>query len=270
MLKFTEQSFILYGIKVYFAKGENRMGEVLAVTSGKGGTGKTTISAAVASCLAAEGKRVLCIDADIGLRNLDISLGMSDLATIAFTDVMRGSYRLSDATPNDEIPDLLLLTAPITERAESISPQAFGAMLDEVRKEFDYCIIDAPAGLGAGFELATTFADRVLVVTAPDPASMRDAAGAADRLTLQGKSNVRLVVNRITPKLFRGMRLTVDDVMDEVGLPLIGIVPEDANVVFAAAHNTPLILYTDQGAAIAALHIARRLEGKKVKLMKIR
>lgn len=246
------------------------MGQIIAVTSGKGGTGKTTISAAVACCLAAEGKRVLCIDADIGLRNLDISLGMADLATISFTDVLSGRYALGDATANEDIPGLFLLTAPIIERAESIDLNAFGRLIDEVRASFDYCIIDAAAGLGKAFQLAVSFADRVLVVTGADPASMRDAAGTADRLTQLGKSDVRLVVNRITPRLFRVMRLTVDDVMDEVGLPLIGIVPEDANVMLAAARNTPLILFTDQGAAIAALHIARRLDGQKAKLMHIR
>lgn len=246
------------------------MGQIVAVTSGKGGTGKTTISAAVASCLAAEGKRVLCIDADIGLRNLDISLGMADLATISFTDVLNKRYALSDATASEDIPGLFLLTAPIVEHAESIDLEAFGKMLDEVREQFDYCIIDAPAGLGTGFRLAVQFADCVLVVTAADPASMRDAAGTADRLTQMDKENVRLVVNRITPRLFRLMRLTVDDVMDEVGLPLLGIVPEDPNVMLAAARNTPLILSTDQGAAIAAVHIARRLDGQKIKLMHIR
>ena len=246
------------------------MGQIVAVTSGKGGTGKTTISAAVAGCLAAEGKRVLCIDADIGLRNLDISLGMADLATISFTDVMNERYALSDATASEDIPGLFLLTAPIVERAETIDLDRFGKLLDEVRAQFDYCIIDAPAGLGIGFKLAVQFADRVLVVTGADPASMRDAAGTADRLTQMGKEDVRLVVNRITPRLFRVMRLTVDDVMDEVGLPLLGIVPEDPNVMLAAARNTPLVLFTDQGAAIAAVHIARRLDGQKIKLMHIR
>ena len=246
------------------------MSQILAVTSGKGGTGKTTISAAIASCLAAEGKRVLCIDADIGLRNLDISLGMADLATISFTDVISGRYDLSDATVNEEIPGLFLLTAPIVERAEEIEPADFGKLLDDVREQFDYCVIDAPAGLGIGFRLAVTYADRVLVVTGADPASMRDAAGTADLLTQLGKEDVRLIVNRITPKLFRAMRLTVDDVMDEVGLPLLGIVPEDTNVMLAAARNMPLILYTDQGAAIAAVHIARRIDGQKIKLMHIR
>lgn len=245
------------------------MGQIIAVTSGKGGTGKTTISAAVASCLAAEDKRVLCIDADIGLRNLDISLGMAELASISFTDVMSGRSSLEWATPHPQIPGLYLLTAPSVLRAEEISLTGFGDLLQQVREQFDYCIIDAPAGLGEGFLLAVTYADAVLVVTAPDPASMRDAAGTADRLTLLGKSEVRLVVNRITPSVFRSMRLTVDDVMDEVGLPLIGIVPEDVNVLLAAARNTPLILFTDRGAAVAAVHIARRLDGQKVRLMHI-
>ena len=246
------------------------MGQILAVCSGKGGTGKTTVCAAVASCLAADGARVLCIDADVGLRNLDISLGMSELATISFTDVMRGSYRLEEATQNEEIPGLFLLTSPTTESAASISKKEFGVLLEQVRKEFDYCLIDAPAGLGAGFELATAFADSVLMIAMSDPASMRDASRAADKLTLMGKSDVRLIVNRITPVMYRKLRLTVDDVMDEVGLPLVGIVPDDTNVIFAAARGVPLILFTDRGASVAALNIARRLAGRKIRLMKIR
>ena len=246
------------------------MGQVIAITSGKGGTGKTTVCAAVASCLAAEGRRVLCIDADIGLRNLDISLGMSDLAVLSFTDVLAGRYTLEEATPHGQLEGLYLLTAPSACSPEAISLEAFGKLLDEAREKFDYVFLDAPAGLGTGFRLATAFADRILMVTGPDPAAMRDAAGATDALTLGGKCDIRLIVNRITPKLFRGMRLTVDDVMDEVGLPLIGILPEDPNVVLAAARNTPLILFTDRGAAVGALHIARRLDGKKAALMKIR
>lgn len=245
------------------------MGQVIAISSGKGGTGKTTVCAAVACCLAAEGRRVLCIDADIGLRNLDISLGMSDLAVVTFTDVLDGHYTLDEATPHGEIDGLFLLTAPSGVRAEEISEPAFRKLLDGARDRFDYVLIDAPAGIGKGFRLATANADRILMVTGPDPAAMRDAAGATDLLTLGGKSDIRLIVNRVTPQLFRRMKLTVDDVMDEVGLPLLGVIPEDPNVVLAAAENKPLVLVTDRGAAIGALHIARRLDGKRVRLMRI-
>ena len=246
------------------------MGQVIAVCSGKGGTGKTTICAAVAACLAAEGKRVLCIDADMGLRNLDISLDMADLAPISFADVLAGRYSLSEATPHPELRGLWLLTAPAAERPETIRFQDFGALLETVREHFDYCLIDSPAGIGDGFHFAALYADRVLVVATADPASLRDAAGTADQLRLMGKQDIKLVVNRVTPALFRGLNWTVDDIMDEIGLPLLGIVPEDDRVVLAAAANLPLILYTDRGAALGCLHVARRLEGRKVPLLRIR
>ena len=246
------------------------MGQVIAITSGKGGTGKTTVCAAVASCLAAEGKRVLCIDADMGLRNLDISLGMSELAPISFADVLTGRYSLSEATPHPELPGLFLLTAPVAERPETIRFQDFGALLETVREHFDFCLIDSPAGIGDGFHFASLYADRVLIVATPAPASLRDAAGTADQLRLMGKQDLRLVVNRITPAVFRAMNWTVDDMMDETGLPLLGIIPEDERVVLAAAANLPLILYADRGAVLGCLHIARRLQGLKMPLLRIR
>ena len=240
------------------------MGEVISVISGKGGTGKTTICAAIATCLAAEGKKVLCIDADIGLRNLDISLGMVDQPIIAFTDVMHGHYQLSDASEHPELQNLSLFTAPLREQEGFISIPQFGKFLQEVRQKYDYCLIDAPAGIGTGFRLTTEHADRCLVISTPDPASMRDAERAAELLTLAGKEDIHLIVNRITPKLFSRMELTVDDIMDEVGLPLIGIVPEDPDVVLAAAFGTPLLKHTRRGAAAACRRIARRLTGTPV------
>ena len=243
------------------------MGLVIALTSGKGGTGKTTVCAGVAACLAAEGHRVLCIDADMGLRNLDISLGMAELAPISFADVLAGRYSLSEAAVHPELPGLYLLTAPAAERPETIRFQDFGALLETIRDYFDYCLIDSPAGIGDGFRFACLYADRVLVVSTPDPASMRDAAGTADQLRLMGKQDLKLVVNRVTPRLFRSLDWTVDDIMDETGLPLLGIIPEDKRVVLAAANNQPLILYTDRGAALGCLHVARRLEGRKVPLL---
>ena len=245
------------------------MGEVISVISGKGGTGKTTICAAIATCLAAEGKRVLCIDADIGLRNLDISLGMADQPIIAFTDVMRNQYSLADAAQHPELEHLYLFTAPIRESEDQISISDFGDFLRHVRDAYDFCLIDSPAGIGAGFRLATTHADRHLVISTPDPASMRDAEYTAELLNIDGKQNVRLIVNRVTPKMFRRMELTIDDIMDEVGLPLLGIVPEDSDVVLSAADGEALIFATDGGAAEACLRISRRLRAVPTPLMKL-
>lgn len=245
------------------------MGQVIAITSGKGGTGKTTVCAGLATCLAADGYKVLCIDADVGLRNLDISLGMRELAPISFADVLADRYSLSEATPHPEIPNLWLLTAPMSEKPETIRFQDFGSLLNTVREHFDYCLIDSAAGLRDGFHFAVAYADRVLIVATPDPASLRDAGETADQLQLMGRHDIKLVVNRVTPELFRALHWTVDDMMDETGLPLLGIIPEDPNVVLAASENKPLILRTDRRAAVGCLHIARRLRGEKVPLLRI-
>ena len=139
-------------------------------------------------------------------------------------------------------------------------------MLDQARSRYHYIFMDAPAGIEAGFVLAAKCADRVVLVTAPDPASIRDARQAADQLELLGKQNVRLIVNRICPKTFAAMGLTVDDVMDEAGLPLLGIIPEDQKVILAAAFRKPLLGYTKKGAAAACKRIAQRLLGLSVPL----
>lgn len=246
------------------------MGQIFAVVSGKGGTGKTSICAGVASCLAAEGAKVLCIDADIGLRNLDIALGLTELASIPFTELLRGTYSVENIPEHPRIPGLFLLTAPITETPESIDLPAFQKFVESLRQQFDYCLIDAPAGIGAGFRLACSAADRILVVSGSDPASLRDASSVAALLADRPRGAVRLVVNRVVPKLFGRMHTTVDDLMDGAGLPLLGIVPEDPSVTLAAAQGTPLILFTGKKAARACLNIARRLGGQVVPLMRLR
>ena len=245
------------------------MGQVMAIISGKGGTGKTSLAAGIAACLAAEGRRTLCIDCDVGLRNLDIALGMTDEAVVPFSDVMEGRASLDDAPEHRRIPGLHLLTAPVTRQPEELDPDAFGRMLDTVRQRFDWCLIDAPAGLGPGFRLATAHAGQAAVVASADPASMRDAARAADLVELHGEAQLKLIVNRVSPKIYRQMHATIDDVMDGVGLPLLGIVPEDPNVTLAAAAGKPLILYARRGAAVACLHMARRLCGRRVPLMRL-
>ena len=247
------------------------MGQVIAVISGKGGTGKTSLTAGVAACLAAEGQKVLCIDCDMGLRNLDLSLGLADEATVAFTDVMDGLYTLEDAVTHPRIPGLDLLTAPVTKLPEDVDQEAFGRLFEEVRAQYDWCLIDAPAGVGVGFQLATRYADELVVVAVADPASMRDAARAADLIELQDRPDrpMRLVVNRVSRRMYRKLRATVDDVMDGVGLPLLGIVPDDISVTLAAAASEPLILYTSRGASVACLHIARRLCGRRATLLRL-
>ena len=242
------------------------MGEVIAVLSGKGGTGKTSITAGLATALAKEGKRVLCVDCDVGLRNLDIPLGLADSAALSFLDVCQGGYSLEQLPAHPQFETLFFLTAPMNRTAEEIDPEGFGQMVRVARERFDYVFLDAPAGVDAGFRLAAAKADRVLLVTLSDPAAVRDAGRTGQVLELMGKDNVRLIVNRINPKLVSNMDLTVDDVMDNAGLPLIGIVPDDSNVTLAAAFGKPLLNYTKKGAAAACRRIATRLQGMPVKL----
>lgn len=240
------------------------MGELIAVLSGKGGTGKTSICAGIATALAAAGQKVLCIDCDIGLRNLDIALGISQLGAISFLDVSSGVYPLEAATVHPLYQTLHFLTAPMNCTAEAVDRLELAQMLDKARSQYHYIFLDAPAGIEAGFTLAAKCADRVILVTAPDPASIRDARQAADKLELLGKENVRLIVNRLNLKTFAAMKLTVDDVMDEAGLPLLGIIPEDQNVVLSAAFRKPLLKHTKKGAAAACKRIAKRLQGMGV------
>ena len=245
------------------------LAQVLAVISGKGGTGKTSLCAGVASCLAMEAQRVLCVDLDVGLRNLDIALGMADAAVLPFTSVMRGESSLQQASQHPTIRDLVMLTAPVTEDAESIDAEAFGRLIAEARGSYDWILLDAPAGVGSLFRMAVRYADEAMLVTLPGPASQRDAARTAELLLQERDIPAQLVVNRAVPKLFARMHATIDDVMDGVGLPLLGVVPDDASVTLAAAEGKPLVQYTYHGAALACLHIAKRLCGQRVPLMKI-
>ena len=238
------------------------MGELIAVLSGKGGTGKTSVCAGLSTVLARMGHKVLAVDCDMGLQNLDISLGLSDSGAISFLDVCEGGYSLSQAAKHDRFETLAFLTAPLNRTAESVDADSFRDMVRSAKREFDYIFLDAPAGIDAGFELAAKFADRCLIVTGADPAAIRDAARAAQRLELMGKCDVKLIVNRVSRKLFSTMSVTVDDVMDHAGLPLTGIVPEDPNMTLAASFGHPLIHFAPRGPAAKAFRrIARRLQG---------
>ena len=241
------------------------MGELIAVLSGKGGTGKTSVCAGIATALASSGKQILCIDCDVGLRNLDISLGMSENFALSFLDICEGDSPLNHAATHPIYPSLHFLTAPLNRSPESIDPELFGQMLTKARAEYDYIFLDAPAGIDAGFRLATTYADRCILVTGPSPAAIRDASRTGEMLELMGKENIRLVVNRISKRLFTGMSLTVDDVMDNTGFPLLGIIPEDPNVTLAAAFSQPLLQYRPRSGAAQACHrIAHRIQGLPV------
>ncbi len=245
------------------------MGEVIAILSGKGGTGKTSLCAGIATALSQQGQQVLCIDCDIGLRNLDIALGLSQIGTLSFLDVCSGAYPIDQAAKHPVYPNLHFLTAPVNCSADAVDPLEFARMLDGARSRYHYILLDAPAGIDSGFRLAANAADRVILVTGPDPASIRDAGQTANALELMGKKNVRLIVNRISPKMAAVMNLTVDDIMDDAGLPLLGIVPEDKNVVLAAAFRQPLLGYARKGAAAACKRISRRIQGIPVPIVNV-
>ena len=241
------------------------MGELIAVLSGKSGTGKTSLCAGIATALASLGEQVLCIDCDIGLQNLDLALGMAQAGAMSFLDVSRGAYPLSQAARHPQYPNLAFLTAPVNCRAEDIDKAEFSAMLRQAREQFRYIFLDAPAGIDAGFQLCATFADRVILVTNGDAAAVRDAARTAQILDAMGKPDIRLLVNRIDKKLWQTMRLTVDDVMDEAALPLLGIVPNDPDVTLATVFDEPLLRYSKKGAAATACRrIAKRIQGLPV------
>lgn len=238
------------------------MGIIFAVVSGKGGTGKTSVCAGIATALAEAKQRVLCIDCDVGLRNLDISLGLSEGSTISFLDVMENGYSLDGAVQHPTYETLRFLTAPMNRPVETIRPTAFRDFLCSIRNDFDFIFLDAPAGVDAGFRLVSAGADEFLVVTGAGPAAVRDAARVGDILELAGKSSVRLVVNRVDRDILYTVRLTIDDVMDSTGLPLAGIVMEDPNVTLAAAFNRPLLQYAKRcDASKAYRRIAARLQG---------
>lgn len=244
------------------------MGTVITITSGKGGTGKTSLTGGVASSLALMGCSVLCIDMDIGLRNLDISLGLNDRALMDFSDVALGRCPLARAAvTHPTLKNLSLLTSPMSLPA-SLTTDKIRALLRTARTMYDYILIDSPAGLGPGFQLAACGADRALVVATNDASSLRDAQRTVTELAWLRQ--VHLVMNRIQPRLLRKLRATIDDAMNTAGLPLIGVVPEDPQVILSANQGIPLLCGRRRGAAQACWNIAQRVEGRQVPIMRIR
>ena len=245
--------------------------KVIAVVSGKGGTGKTSFTANVGLALAVLGKKTLCLDCDIGLRNLDLALGLSDRTLMDFSDVAQNRCSLElAAVEHPKIPGLFLLTAPARPHGRPVTEIQMADLLREVRRRFDFCLLDAPAGLGEGFRLAVCAADRCVVVTTQDASSLRDAQHTVMELRQFGSGRLHLVVNRVRKKLLHSMHATIDDAMDKAGLPLIGVVPEDDALPVSLNQGTPLLLRSYNGAASAYRNIAIRLQGGKAPLLRIR
>jgi len=243
------------------------MGKIITIASGKGGTGKTTSAAAVSSCLAVLGYRTLCIDFDVGLKKLDLSLCMSDFTVTDFYDVISSGMELMRAcNESPQIPGLFFLSAPSECDFDTLDSVALQPMFKEIRREFDYCIIDAPSGIGVGFRLAHTCADMSIIVTTGELPAMRDAQRTASLVRDMGITDLRLLVNRVSKRNFKQIATTVDDVIDMVSVRLIGIVPEDRSVFLSLHKNIPLILYKRRRAAFDFLDVARRITGEDVPL----
>lgn len=247
------------------------MGKVITVVSGKGGTGKTSFTANVGMALAQLGHPTLCLDCDVGLRNLDIALAMTDRAMMDFTDVMYGHCSLQEAAvPHPLQKNLFLLTAPTRIGTIDISKEEFQKIFPEIREKFDYCLVDAPAGLGNGFHLALAGADRAVVVTTTESSSLRDAQRTVMELSSLGRGQVHLVVNRCRKKLLKSLHQTIDDAIDSAGLPLLGVIPEDETMPLYAGRGIPLLSSNNDNAARAYRNIAKRLDGQRAALMRIR
>ena len=241
------------------------MGKVIVIASGKGGTGKTTTAAALASALADKGERILCIDADVGLKNLDLSLGLSEMALMDFTDVLDGRATLEEAaTPHPLIKSLHFLSAPSLKLASEIDSEKMKKMLLEVRDKYDFCFVDAPAGIDSGFKLASENADAAIVVTTNDASSCRDVQRVVMELRELGISDISLIVNRIRPRLFKRMGQNVDDIIDSVGARLIGLVPEDRSVIISATRGLLLTRCGFGGASAAFKRTAERILGERI------
>ncbi len=245
-------------------------GECIAVVSGKGGTGKTSFTSAAAASIAMDGKKVLCIDCDIALRNLDLPLGLTDSVLMDFSDVCRGTCSLSDAVAEShEISGLYLLTAPSGQFPVDITPDDMGRLLDAVREEYDYCFLDAPAGLELGFQLAATHADRAVVLSTADFLSLRNAQRAVMALSHIPDGQLHLVVNRVSGKVIKYTNTNIDDAIDAVGAPLLGLVPDDPSVLSMSPRGVKSFLASGSKAAKAYHNIANRLQGRRAPLLRI-
>ena len=248
-----------------------RLGQCIAVVSGKGGTGKTSFTAGVGAALALHKRRVLCLDCDTALRNLDLALGLSDRALMDFSDVAQGRCTLENAVvEHSKIPGLYLLTAPVRSRGRPVTETQMADLLAEVRKRYDYCLLDAPAGLGDGFLLATCAADRCVVVTNSDASSLRDAQRTVMELHRFPAGALHLVVNRVRIKLLRQLHATIDDAIDKAGLPLLGVVPEDDALPLCLDRGVSILLAEGSPAAAAYRNISRRIQGERVPLLRIK
>ena len=240
--------------------------QVITITSGKGGVGKTTATANLAVALAAEGSKVVCIDGDIGLRNLDVILGLENRIVYDIVDVIEGRCRLKQAMIRDKkLPNLYLIPAAQTRDKNAVSPSDMNRLIKDLRPDFDFVLIDSPAGIERGFRNAIAAADRVIVVTNPEVSAVRDADRVIGILEAEDKGAGALIINRLNPILVKkNDMLSADDVLDLLAVELIGIVPEDENVIIGSNRGAPVASDPKSKAGQAFRNIAKRLKGETV------
>jgi septum site-determining protein MinD len=240
--------------------------QVITITSGKGGVGKTTATANLGAALAELGNRVVCIDADIGLRNLDVVMGLENRIVYDFVDVVEGRCKLRQAIIRDKrLETLFLIPAAQTRDKTAVSPQDMIRLTDELRNDFDWILIDSPAGIERGFRNAIAPADMVAIVTNPEVSAVRDADRIIGLIEAEEKGPGKLILNRVKPEMVRrGDMLGTDDILDVLAIELIGIVPEDEQVTVATNQGVPVVLDSGSRAGKAFKNIARRLMGEDV------
>lgn len=246
------------------------MSEIIVITSGKGGVGKTTTSANVGTGLAILGKKVVLIDTDIGLRNLDVVMGLENRIVYNLVDVVEGNCRMKQALIKDKrYPNLFLLPSAQTRDKTSVNPGQMVKLVDDLREEFDYVLLDCPAGIEQGFQNAIAGADRALVVTTPEVSAIRDADRIIGLLEASGMKTIDLVVNRIRMDMVRrGDMMSLDDVMDILAIDIIGAVPDDEDIVISTNQGEPLVgIGTPAGQAY--MDICKRITAETVPLLNV-
>jgi septum site-determining protein MinD len=243
--------------------------KVVTISSGKGGVGKTTTTANLAVALATGGQKVVCIDGDIGLRNLDVVMGLENRIVYDLVDVVEGRCRLRQAMIRDKrVPELYLIPAAQTRDKSAVSPSDMVRLCEDLRPDFDWVIIDCPAGIERGFRNALAPADMVIVVTNPEVSAVRDADRIIGLVEAEEKGPAKLIINRLKPAMVkRGEMLSPEDVLELLAIELIGIVPEDESVVISTNSGQPIVLDGKSRAAQAFQNIARRLRGEQVPFM---
>jgi septum site-determining protein MinD len=246
-------------------------GKVLTVTSGKGGVGKTTATANIAVALAAGGAKVVCIDGDIGLRNLDVVMGLENRIVYDLVDIIEGRARLRQAMIKDKrLPELNLIPAAQTRDKAAVSPSDMIKLCDSLRADFDWILVDSPAGIERGFRNAIAPADIVIVVTNPEVSAVRDADRVIGLIEAEEKGPGQLILNRVKIDMVkRGDMLSTDDVLDILAVPLLGIIPEDEGILVSTNRGAPAAMDDKSRAGQAFRNIARRLSGEEVPFMSL-